>query len=287
MDRNSIPVRPDRRLLAVTALVALALVISVTYATFSSATSALSASVSNFCSSQTVGVVVQNGGSSPATVNVVINGTTSALSVAPGSTQRALVAAVEGQTYTMSATVVGGEVLLNTTFVRDCEPDSSDDGGGDDGYADDSSDDGPVDDGSTDDSSDDSTDDSSDGDDVSTDDGNQTDDSSDDGSDDETTTTTTPTTTVPTTTTPTTTVPTTTVPTSDDGNGEDDTPTTTTPEPTDDGTPTDGDDTHMNNGRPELPNTGPGMLYVQILSGLLVLCVGMVFADMGRKRSWL
>ena len=217
MELSTTSIRPDRRLLAITVLVAVALLISITFASFSGATPALSASVVNFCSSQSLGVAVQNSGSSAGAVDVTINGTTTNLQVAPGTTERALVAAVEGHTYTMTATVVSGPVLLSTTVIRDCE------GGTDGGGGDDSADGG-----------DDSTDDS--------------------GGDDGTTTT----------------APTTTMPTDDGGDGS-----TTVP--------ANGDTTE--NG--ELPVTGPAVLYVQLLTGLLVLCVGMVLADMGRKRLWL
>ncbi|MDH4168771.1 MAG: hypothetical protein OEW42_04195 [Acidimicrobiia bacterium] len=259
MDRKNVSVRPDRRLVAITGLVAVALAISVTYATFSTATPALSASVVNHCSSETLGVMVQNNGSSPGSVTVTINGTTSNLTVASGAVQRALVAAVEDRSYSMTATVVGGAVLLDTTVVRDCES-GSDDGGGDDSS-----------------------------DDIGTDDDNQ----SDDGSDDSTTTTTPQTTTTaPATTTTSTPDTTTTMPETTTTNPETTTTTTpetttTNPETTTTTTPTtdDGGDDTTENG--ELPRTGPGVLYVQLLSGLLILCVGMVLADIGRKRRWL
>ncbi|MDH3704480.1 MAG: hypothetical protein OES57_00325, partial [Acidimicrobiia bacterium] len=235
---------------------------------------ALSASVVNFCSSQSLGVAVQNSGSSAGAVDVTINGTTTNLQVAPGTTERALVAAVEGHTYTMTATVVSGPVLLSTTVIRDCEG-GTDGGGGDDSAdgGDDSTDDSGGDDGTTTTAPTTTMPPDDGGDDTGADDDTATD-STDDGT----------TTTAPTTTAPTTTMPT------DDG-GDDGTTTTapTTTMPTDDGgdgsttVPANGDTTE--NG--ELPVTGPAVLYVQLLTGLLVLCVGMVLADMGRKRLWL
>lgn len=260
MDPTTTSIRPDKRLLAVTTLVAVALLVSVTFASFSGATPALSASVANFCSSPSIGVAVQNEGSSPGVVDVTIDGATTNVEVAPGTTRRVLVPAVEGRTYHLTAVVVGGPVLLDTTVVRDCEG-GNDDGGGDDSV-----------------------------------DGTDSADGSDDTGTDDGTTTTVPrtTTTVPDTTT---TAPTTTMPTTTTTPGTTTTvPGTTTTMPTEttttmpgngDGSttvPANGDDTNENG---DLPETGPAVLYVQLLSGLLVLCVGMVLADVGRKRRWL